>query len=463
MTPVLAPAAPSTSVPSTTGEYAPSRFELLKTVRSQGRLGMMLDIWRNHGDLTRLRIGSRPFFLVVHPAHVRHISVTHRQNYDKFQSYETVRELLLGDGVLTATGEDWRQQRKLMAPFFTPRGVEKFLPIFISDTQRFIERWRSHQGSGQPVEMLTEMMLITASVILHSVFSTDSDETVLRFKSAVETLIGFVSNRSNLPFRVPLWLPTPSNLRFKRAQGLVNAYIRQLIAQRRALPEGQWPEDLLTRLMTTRDEETGATMADQLLLDNGITLFFAGHETTARTLAFFFYALARHPEVEARLHAELDAVLGEAPPTIADLKKLPYTLRVIKEVMRLYPAVPLYPRDAVADDTLDGMHIPAGSQLLLFAYATHRHPAFWDEPERFDPERWTPEREAARDAYAYHPFAAGQRICLGNNFSLFETHLVAAMLARRFKARLQPGHQPRFDLAGTLIVRNGLPMTLEAR
>ncbi|WP_257449448.1 cytochrome P450 [Archangium lipolyticum] len=459
------PAVPETSptAPPTTGEYAPSRLELIKTARSRGRLGMMMDVWRNHGDLTRLRIGKRPFFLVVHPEHVRHISVTHRQNYDKLQSYDEVRKLLLGGGVLTATAEPWRQQRKLMAPFFTPRGAEKFLPIFISDTQHFIERWRARQGSGQPVEMLTEMMLITARVILHSVFSTDSDETLLRFKGAVETMIAFVSDRNNLPFRTPLWLPTPGNLRFKRAQRLVNAYIRQLLAQRRAIPESQWPEDLLTKLMTTRDEETGATMADQLLLDNGITLFFAGHETTARTLSFLWYALSQNPEVEARLHAELDSVLGDAPPTLDDLKKLPYTLRVVKEVLRLYPAAPFYARDSIAEDSLDGVTIPAGSRMLLFSFATHRHPAFWEDPERFDPDRWLPEREAARDSHAYHPFAAGQRICLGNNFSLFETHLITAMLARRFKVRLEPGHTPHIDTAGTLGVRNGLWMRIEAR
>jgi cytochrome P450 len=453
----------SVSSPPSTGEYAPSTLELLQTVRKKGRLGLMMHVWRSGGDLTRVRVGSRTFFLVVHPAHVRHIAVTHRQSFDKLETYRVVRELMAGNGVLTAVGEDWRSQRKLMAPFFTPRGVEKYLPLFAADTQRVIQRWQALQGSGRPVEMFEEMMQLTASIILHSVFSTDSDETLRDIKGAVERIIAFVSNRNKARLVLPMWVPTPGHLRFHRARQRVNAYIRGLIAQRRALPPGQWPDDLLTKMMTTRDEETGAVMADSLLLDNGITLFFAGHETTARTLGFLWYALSRNPEVEARLHAELDSVLGEAPPTLNDLKRLPYTLQVIKEVMRLYPAAPMYVRDAVADTELEGQHIPAGTRMVLFSYATHRHPAFWDEPERFDPDRWLPEREAARDPHAYHPFAAGQRICLGNNFSLFETHLLTAMLARRFKPRLKPGHQPRIDSEGMLVIRNGLPMLVEAR
>jgi cytochrome P450 len=452
----------SISSPPSTGEYAPSTFELLQTARRKGRLGLMLHAWQSGGDLARVRFGSRSFFLVVHPSHVRHVTVTHRQNYDKFNSYRGVRDLMLGHGVLTAVGEDWRWQRKLMASFFTPRGVEKYYPLFVKDTQRFIQRWQALQGTGRSVEVSEEMMQLTASIILHTVFSTESDETLQDIKGAVERIISFVS-RQNVGFRFPLWVPTPRNVRFLRARRRVNDYIRGLIAQRRALPREQWPEDLLTKMMTLRDEETGTVMSDALLLDNGITLFFAGHETTARTLSFLWYALSQNPEVEARLHAELDAVLGDAPPTVHDLKQLPYTLQVIKEVMRLYPAAPMYVRDAVAEDALEGVRIPAGSPMILFPYATHRHPAFWDEPERFDPDRWLPEREAARDPHAYHPFSAGQRICLGNNFALFETHLLTAMLARRFKVRLEPGHQPHIDSAGTLVMRNGLPMLIEPR
>ncbi|MFY0564357.1 cytochrome P450 [Archangium lansingense] len=454
----------SIDTPRPLKEYAPSKLELLKAIRREGFLGWMMNTWRQHGDLLRVRMGSQSFVLVTHPDHVRHVNVTGREHYDKAESYDVLRELLLGEGIVTATGDAWRRQRKLMAPFFTPRGVEKFFPIFISDTQRLIEHWQSqHQGSGRPVEMLDEMMQVTAAVILHSVFSTDSGETLMRIKNSIETLVTHISSLRTRPIQVPMWFPTPGNLRFHRAHKLVTAYIQELIARRRALPTEQWPDDLLTKLMTTKDEETGTFMAEQLLVDNGLTMFAAGHETTARTLSFLWYALSQNPEVERRLHAELDAVLGDAPPTLNDLRKLPYTLQVVKEVLRLYPAAPMYARDAVADDELDGVRIPAGTMTLVFSYATHRHPDFWEEPERFDPDRWLPERESARHAHAYHPFAIGPRICLGNNFSLLETHVMAAMLARRFKLRMKPGHVPQIDMSGTLGSRNGLPMLIEAR
>jgi cytochrome P450 len=457
------PTAPATPSAIRTGSYRPSLFELLRITRREGVLGLIQQAWRSGGDLAEVQLGrAPPMFLVTHPEHVRHISVTHRQNYEKLASYDAVRELQMGNSVVSAFGEDWRRQRKLMAPFFTPRAVERFHPIFLADTGQLIQRWRGLPG-GQPVDMFDEMMGITAAIILHSVFSTESDEALHRVREGVEHTIAFTNKRLMGMFPLPLWLPLPSHLRFHRTRRDVDGYIRGVVARRRALPQERWPDDLLTKMMATRDEETGGTLADQLVVDNGVAMFVAGHETTARTLGFLWYALSQNPDVEARMHAELDPVLGEAPPTVSDLKKLPYTLQVIKEVMRLYPPVPMYPRDTVADDELAGVRIPAGTRVMLYAYGTHRHPDFWEDPERFDPDRWLPEREAARDPHAYHPFAAGHRICLGNNFSLLETHVVAAMLARRFKARLKPGHQVRLDCKGMLVVRNGLPMFLEPR
>lgn len=459
------PSAPASSVPIRTGRYTPSLLEVASIMRREGLLGLLMQSWRSGGDLAYVRVGfAKPLFLVTHPEHVRHISVTHRQNYEKHASYDSVRDLLMGQGIVGAFGESWRRQRKLMAPFFTPRAVEKFHSIFLADTRQLVQRWRGLQGSGQCVDMFDEMMHITASIILHALFSTESDETLRHIREAVESNVAFASGRQMELLPVPLWVPTPGNRRFQRTRKSVDSYIRTVVARRRALPPEQWPEDLLTRMLTTRDEETGGTMAEQLVVDNGVSLFVAGHETTARTLGFLWYALSQHPEVEARLHAELDAVLGEeAPPTLDDLRKLPYTLQVIKEVMRLYPPVTMYPRDAVADDELAGVRIPAGARVMLFAFGTHRHPDFWEEPERFNPDRWLPEREAARDAHAYHPFASGHRVCMGNNFSLLETHVVAAMVARRFKVRLKPGHRARLDTLGMLRVSNGLPMFIEPR
>jgi cytochrome P450 len=438
-------------------------IDIALEMQRKGLLDFFMDSWREYGDLARIQIRSEVMFLVTHPDDVRAVNVGRRKNYDKLQSYDVVRELLLGDGLLTSTGDLWRRQRRLMAPFFTPKAVTDYFPVVLADGQTLIARWEKLAKSGQPVEIIDEMMLATASIILRSMFSMESDEQMLQIKDAVETMIGFVSTREMIPLSLPLWLPTPANNRYRQAHELVHTYIEGLIARRRAIPEEEWPDDLLSKLMLARDEETGQAMSDDLLRDEAITIFFAGHETTARTLTFLWYALSLNPGVEQRLHEEIDAVIGRRLPTLDDLKQLPYTLRVIKETLRLYPPAPIYVRDTIADDELGGRPIPAGSRMMLFPYASHRHPDFWHDPERFDPDRWLPERESARHPYAYHPFAAGQRICIGNNFSLFESQVLVAMLAARFAPRLAPGHQPQIGMAGTLISRNGLPMRIIGR
>ncbi len=205
-------------------------------------------------------------------------------------------------------------------------------------------------------------------------------------------------------------------------------------------------------------------MSDVQIQDECITIFFAGHETTARTMSFTWYALAQHPLVEAALHQELDTVLGDRPLTLDLMKRLPYTLQVIKETLRLYPAAPLYVRDAVADNKMGGLNIRKGTPVFLSPFLTHRHPDFWNNPEQFDPDRWTPEAEKTRHPYAYHPFAAGQRVCIGNNFSLLESHILLSILAHRYAPRLTPeNHIAQLSMKGTLHSDNGLPMIITSR
>jgi cytochrome P450 len=438
-------------------------LDIALQVQRQGTLRFFESTWQRYGDLARLQIGRQVLFLVVHPDHVRHIAIEQRDLYGKHASYDAVRQLLLGNGLVASNGALWRRQRKLMAPFFTPRAIETYLPIIVEDGAWFRDRWTAAAAEGKPRDMLTEMSLLTASIILKSMFSLETSDTIDWVKGAVEVMIGFASRRQLNPVQAPLWLPTPRNRAYHTARARVHDYIQGVIAQRRAQPPESWPDDLLTRLMQARDEETGAPMADTLLRDEAITIFFAGHETTARTLAFLWYALADHPEVATRLHAELDRVLGDEVPTLAHLKQLPYTLQVIKETLRLYPAAPMYARDAAASDTIDGIPVPVGARMVVMPYLTHRHPDFWADPLRFDPDRWEPAAEAGRHPYAYHPFAAGQRVCIGNNFSLFESHLLVALLARHFMLHRVPGHTPQWWMSGTLGSRNGLPMIVTRR
>ena len=436
----------------------PGLLRFIHGVRTLGFLEFMGRQWRAHGDVFQVRIGRRTLICALHPDAVEHVNVGQRHNYDKRASYDPVRKYLLGEGLVVSTGELWRRQRKLMAPFYTPKGVQAYAGLMLRDGARLVERWQALASAGTEVEIAEEMTLVTASIILKAMFSTETIESIHQMKDAVETMIAFVTG-----VQLPLWLPTANNRRYIAAHKLVHRSINGLIARRRATDEAQWPDDLLSRLMRARDEDTGQAMAENLLRDESITTFFAGHETTARTMTFAWYALATNPTVTARLHEELDRVLAGRSPTADDLRQLPYTLQVIKEVLRLYPAAPFYVRDAIAADQLGGFDVPVGAAVMLSPYYTHRHPQFWDAPEVFDPDRWTREREAARHSHAYHPFAAGPRICIGNNFSLLESHLLLAMLAQRFTARLRPGYEPRWVMRGTLGLANGLPMMIRAR
>lgn len=440
----------------------PGLVDALRGLRRYGFLDFVGHSWRSYGDLFQLRLGPRSLIFAIHPDAVRQVNVANRMGYDKRASYDGVRKFLTGNGLVASTGDLWRRQRKLMSPFFTPRGVQAYAGVMIRDGQRLVERWQQLARAGQPVEMGEEMTLVTASIILKALFSTETDQAIVEMKEAVETMIAFTTNRpASIP--LPLWVPTPGNRRYTSARQSVHHIINNLIAQRRALPEAQWPDDLLTRLMQARDEDTGESMSESLLRDESITMFFAGHETTARTMSATWFALASNPQAAEVLRSELDAVLGDRDPTLEDLHHLPYTLQVVKEVLRLYPPAPFYVRDALAEDTIAGYTIPAGSAVMLSPFYTHRHPDFWEEPERFAPERWTPEREAERHPYAYHPFAAGQRVCIGNNFSLLESHILLALLARRFAPRLPEGFTPRWVMKGVLAPANGLPMRIVAR
>ena len=433
--------------------------EALRGFRRSGFLIYMGELWQRYGDVFQVKIFNRRMIVAIHPDAVKYVNVSNRQNYDKMQSYDVVRKYILGDGLLASRGELWRRQRKLMAPFYTPKGVQVYAELMLKDGQHLVERWAGMDGKA--VEIGEEMTYVTASIILKAMFSMETDEAIIRMKNAVETIIGFASN-NQAGFILPLWIPTRTNRDYVKAREMVHSYINSVIAQRRALPESEWPNDLLSRLMQARDEETGEAMPENLLRDESITTFFAGHETTAKTMTFAWYALASNPQVAEKLHAELDSVLGDRTPTMEDLHHLPYTLQVIKEVLRLYPPAPFYVRDAIAEDTIGNYTTPAVG-VLMSPYYTHRHPDFWENPEQFDPERWTPEREAKMHPYAYHPFAAGQRVCIGNNFSLLESHILLALLAKKYAPRLQPGFTPHFVMRGTLGTSNGFPMTIERR
>lgn len=434
-------------------------WEALRGLRRAGFLEYMGELWQRYGDVFQVNVLHRRMVVAIHPDAVWHVNIENRKNYDKLQSYDVVRKFMTGDGLVSSRGELWKRQRKLMAPFYTPKGVQAYGEIMLKDGHRLLERWS--QLDGKQVEIGEEMTFVTASIILRAMFSMEADEEIISMKSAVEAMLGY-ANSNQTGIMIPLWIPTTTNRKYLKAREKVHTYIHSMIEQRRALPEAEWPNDLLTRLMQARDEETGEPMSEHLLRDESITTFFAGHETTARTMTYTWYALSENPHVARKLHDELASILGDRTATLEDLHHLPYTLQVIKEVLRLYPPAPFYIRDAIAEDELGGFNTQ-GLPVLMSPYYTHRHPDFWEDPLVFNPDRWTPEAEANMHPYAYHPFAVGQRTCIGNNFSLLESHILLSLLARQYAPRLAPGFTPKFIMGGTLGTSNGFPMIIEHR
>lgn len=444
----------------------PKNFLGLKNIRAMSQQGMLDFIgeqWRRHGDIFEAQVGPKKLIVLIHPDYVRHVTLANAQNYEKLESYDSVRKYVIGNGVVTSTGQLWKRQRRLMAPFYTPRAVQEFSDIFLRDTVAMTERWQKLAATHAQVEMLDEMALITASIILKAVFSTESEQDILQIKQAVETMISYASKKGMIPFGVPDWVPTAANNNYWKARELVHDYIDNVLDARLAMDESEYPDDLLSRLITAEDPETGKRMTRDLLRDEALTNFFAGYETSARAMSYTWYALAKNPSVKENLHEELDRELGDKLPTLEDLKRLPYTLRTIKETLRLYPPAPMYAKDVIGDDVIDGYPIEPGAVIMLFPYFTHRHPDFWEEPLRFEPNRHAPEAEKDRHPQAYHPFGSGPRICLGNHFSLLETHVMLAVLAQRFDPQLPPGFEVEFTTDGILNVSSGLPMILTSR
>jgi cytochrome P450 len=321
-----------------------------------------------------------------------------------------------------------------------------------------LDRWQAGAARAEPLDVAWEMTQLTQRIIGEALFSIDLSDASATVAQAFSTVSQMYATYLFAPVML-LGLPTPRNRRFRAALQRLDVVVRSIIRTHRETASS----DLLALLLAARDEETGQGMDDRLVRDEVLNLLLAGHETTANALAWTWYLLAQHPEVDRRLYAELDLVLGGRIPEVEDVARLDYTRMVFDEALRLYPPVYATNRNAVGDDNIGGYAIPAKSLVVLSPYMTHRHPDFWERPEVFDPERFTPERAAARPRYAYFPFLGGPRQCIGNQLALLEGHLVLATVAQRYRLSLVPGHtvEPRAQI--TLVPRYGLRMIVRPR
>ncbi len=417
-----------------------------------------LDMWHRYGDIVRIRFLFWHGYLVFHPDQIKHILQDNHRNYTKDIFTLNAFKAFVGNGLVTNDGDSWLHQRRLMQPAFHRKRLAAFGTLITGTTIEMLERWQGFAEQGQPLDIAVEMMRLTLRIVGQSLFTIDLSNETETVGRAVTTLSKLVLDYMSAPFP-PLWIPTPRNRHITSALRTLDTVVQDIITARRQ--QHTESGDLLSLLLSARDEETGAGMSDKQVRDEVMTLLFAGHETTSNLLAWTWYVLAQHPEVEQRLHAELDAALAGQRPSVEHLTNLPYSRIVLEETLRLYPPAWSLARKARAGDCLGGYAIPAKSVILMIPYVTHRHPAFWEEPERFDPERFTPERAAARPRYAYFPFGGGPRQCIGNNFALMEAHLILATVAQRYHLHLVPGHAVEPETLLTLRPRYGLPMTLK--
>src|SRR5260221_5238886 len=413
---------------------------------------------QRYGDVVRLHFLSWDSYLVNHPDGVKHVLQENQQNYSKDIYMLRFLKPLLGQGLFTNDGPSWLHQRRLMQPAFHRKRLADFGTLMTSTTVTTLEQWRSSAERDPPLDIAEEMMRLTLRIVGEALFTIDLSneaDTVGQAFTAVRTLLSdYVLN----PFP-PLGFPTPRNRRLQAAICSLDSVVQVIINERRK-PDTD-TGDLLSMLMLARDEETGEGMNDRQLRDEVMTLLLAGHETTSNALTWTWYLLSQHPDVERRLHTELEEVLGGNLPTVEHLPNLQYTHMVIEEALRLYQPVFGFGRKAIGEDVLGGYYVPANTNIWLSPYVTHRHPDFWENPEMFNPARFSPERYANLPHFAHFPFGGGPRLCIGSNFAMMEAQLILATIAQSYRLKLLPGHMVEPEVLLTVRPRNGLPMTLE--
>ncbi len=418
------------------------------------RLSLLSDAAGEFGDVVRFAMGPKTIYFFNHPDHAKHILADNAANYHKGMGLEQARRRILGDGLLTSEGETWRQERRALSPAFRRERIAGFADVVTDAGAALVQRLSARVDEGT-VDLVSEMTALTMNVLGKTLL--DADLTPLRmlgpaFDVAQDQAMFEMVTLGALP----LWLPLPRNFRFRSARRQIEDSVRTLLAARDR--DGvRGTDDVISLLLAAYGPERDADARWRGLRDELVTILLAGHETTASTLSWTWYLLAGHPEAAAAVHAEAVSVLGERPPVFEDLTRLPRTTMVIQEAMRLYPPVWGLPRKALAADEIDGYRIPAGADVMVCPYTLHRNPRFWPDPDRFDPDRFAPSGPPLGHRYAYIPFGAGPRVCVGSHLGMMEAVLVTAMVARKFRFELA-GADPRPEPNLSLRVHGGLPV-----
>ncbi len=429
----------------------PRGWPLLGSVPSliKGGADYLRAVSLQYGDVAELKlVGPMRMYLLSHPDHAARVLQTHPDNY-VVKRPSMHLEAMMGNGLTLSNGPLWRQQHRLMQPAFQRHKIDTMTAATTEEVARMLTRW--HARPGGPIDLAAEMEQLSLAILLRTLFgSAISDDESQRIVRAVEFVLRVAGRGMFL--EVPPFIPTPENLKVKRALKDLRRVIDRLSDRRRGASADD-PGDLLSLLLAARDPETGVGMSERQLRDEVTAVLVAGYETTAVAMTWMFYCLSEHRSVERRLHEELDAGPADRP----------FMSMVIQESLRLYPPFWAMTRLVVADDQIDGYAIPANALVVISPYVTQRHPKFWDEPDRFDPERFAKDRVVARHRMAYFPFGAGPRVCIGLRNAMLAMQTTLAMVASRYRMTRVAGHPVEIHTAMTIRPKRGMLMNLEER
>ena len=427
-------------------------------LRKQGLLPFLRKSQRKLGDVFRMRVGTRENYVVAHPEGAAHVLQQNARNYTKSRSYQRL-VLMLGRGLVTTEGEVWRRQRTIAQPFFQRPVIKELAGTMTKLIDARMGRWQAALRAERAIDVKFECKALNFDLIAGSLFGVDPSEDGVSLGRATDALSDFVESQRWQLFPLPSEVPTP-----RRLMARYNRWCVDRVANRYAATErGRDNEGLISMLIDARNEQGEVAFTAEQVRDQIVTLLITGYETTAAGLVWTMYLLAKHPDVAARIRADVDRVIGRRVPVADDIKKISYLSMVVSESMRLYPPVWVIGRRSIAPDTIGGYSVPADAPVGVYPSLIHRHPEFWPRPDEFDPENFTPAAIEARPKLAYLPFGGGARSCIGNHLAMLELQLCIAMFVQRFDVSVPDGYEPHVQPFVTLTPPDGIPLRLRER